>query len=327
MLNFCPHCGKSWSQTKYCAHCGENLSNLLEDSSSTDHVQSLPAELLPSFGELINEAEKTAEANSLEAFKVEKHSNGKYAILGLSRRSELSLIVPDCVEAIADGAFESCVALEITLPEDLKLIGNRAFANAKNLIKINLPKTLLSIGDEAFYGCEQLALSIPYNIRQGRDVLVNTKNHKVNPYEGLQVVDHVLVKCSTDKKMMIIPKGITKIGEQAFTDNRLGHFYGNNVENIECSEDVEYIGSSAFQNCSSLTSINVKSPRLVIEKFAFCGCSSLLVVDFAGCRDITIGQCVFLGCGNLKHIKLPLKYKDHLDYIGIDPTKTQVEYF
>ncbi len=90
---------------------------------------------------------------SLAEFEYLRRDNGKYAIMGLKNKSSLSITVPECVESIEDGAFEGCGALTITLPRGLLKIGNRAFANSKELINIRIPTSVKIIGDEAFKGC------------------------------------------------------------------------------------------------------------------------------------------------------------------------------
>ena len=116
MLNFCPDCGNPWSQTKFCAHCGANLSNFLEGADPVTYRQATQShepfslETLD-FGVLTTEADKTAKALSLSAFLTEEQGDGQYAIVGLKRKNELRLTVPDCVSSIGESALERCTAL------------------------------------------------------------------------------------------------------------------------------------------------------------------------------------------------------------------------
>ena len=114
------------------------------------------------------------EAEALAAFEVEKHQNGKYAILALKDKSEMTVVVPDSVEAIGPGAFEGSDVMTVTLPEGLLKIGDRAFANCIDLDSINFPRTLRVIGNEAFAGCANLDMEAPEGVRIGEDAFPDT---------------------------------------------------------------------------------------------------------------------------------------------------------
>lgn len=65
----------------------------------------------------------------------------------------LSVIMPDSVVHIADGAFEECENLQsVTFSSKLKTIGNQAFWRCPKLSEIIFPETLESIGSAAFFG-------------------------------------------------------------------------------------------------------------------------------------------------------------------------------
>jgi len=73
-----------------------------------------------------------------------------------------SVIVPEGVEYIAEGACEKSKAISIKLPDSLIEIGDSAFYNCYNLTQIELPNGLMSIGNYAFDGCNSLSkLIIP----------------------------------------------------------------------------------------------------------------------------------------------------------------------
>ena len=82
------------------------------------------------------------------------------------------------VKAIADGAFESCVALTtVTIPNAVESIGKNAFRNCTALFSVSLGKDsgCKSIGDSAFSGCSALySLVLPTSITSiGRDVFTD----------------------------------------------------------------------------------------------------------------------------------------------------------
>lgn len=73
-----------------------------------------------------------------------------------------TIVVPEGVTVIDDGAFYSCTALTtVTLPSTLLAIGSYAFFDCSALTTINIPDTLTSVKffDNAFKNCPKLLLA------------------------------------------------------------------------------------------------------------------------------------------------------------------------
>ncbi len=69
---------------------------------------------------------------------------------------------------------------------------------------------------------------------------------------------------------------------------------------------VTSIGSSAFRNCSSLTSIEIPSSVTSIGAFAFYDCSSVTSVTFGDNSQLaSIGSSAFYNCNSLTSIEIP----------------------
>lgn len=89
------------------------------------------------------------------------------------------ITIPDGVESIAQGAFDSLTTMhEVVLPKSLRLIGERAFCSAENLDNVILPNTLRTLGDEAFLFCKNLkTITFPLIIEDiGEDVFNECRN-------------------------------------------------------------------------------------------------------------------------------------------------------
>lgn len=101
---------------------------------------------------------------------------------------------------------------------------------------------------------------------------------------------------STILQQVLLPYGVTSIGERAFWDCSL-------LVSIDIPDDVTSIGKEAFRDCSSLTSINIPNGVTSIASYAFEHCSSLTSIDIPD--GVTSIDGAFLGCSSLSSINIP----------------------
>ena len=73
------------------------------------------------------------------------------------------------------------------------------------------------------------------------------------------------------------------------------------VKQVIIGDGVTTIGSSAFSDCDSLTSVTIPNSVTEIGYYAFSGCSSLTSVTIPN-SVTTIGYYAFSGCKNVKQI-------------------------
>ncbi len=91
-------------------------------------------------------------------------------------------------------------------------------------------------------------------------------------------------------------------GMTGWNDNR--STYKDQVKSAEIQDGVRSIGSNAFQECKSLTSITMPEGVTSIGNFAFFSCSSLTNVTIP--EGVTnIGEAAFDGCSRLTSITIP----------------------
>ena len=96
---------------------------------------------------------------------------------------------------------------------------------------------------------------------------------------------------------VIIPEGVTEIGESAFE-------WCESLTEIKIPEGVTEIGKSAFAWCKSLTEIKIPEGVTSIGEEAFRGCRSLTEIKIP--EGVTeIGEYAFSNCGSLTEIKIP----------------------
>ena len=108
----------------------------------------------------------------------------------------------------------------------------------------------------------------------------------------------------------IIEEGVTYIGNYAFEEC-------SSLTSIEIPEGVTSIGSSTFRGCSSLESINnIPSSVTSIGDSAFYGCSSLESMNIL--EGVTsIGNSAFRGCNSLESINVDENNTNYISENGI----------
>ena len=113
---------------------------------------------------------------------------------------------------------------------------------------------------------------------------------------------------ASDNKTIVIPDTViaadgvayevTRIADNALKNNK-------KVTTVTIGENITEIGSNAFQNCTGLKKVVVKSNKIEkIDNGAFSGDKALTTVDLSKCEVKSIGKNAFSGCKKLKNIKV-----------------------
>lgn len=164
------------------------------------------------------------------------------------------ITIPDSVTGIGDRAFYGTSIESATIPDNVMNIPAYAFSECKSLKKVTLPDGITEIGEGAFSGCRNLPA-------------------------------------------FTVPKNVIEIGDKAFS--RTG------IKKITVSKKVKYIGTQAFDSCTSLKNVTIKDGVKIIGEKAFYGCNSLKSVTVPkSARTIGIKAFGYDSKGKIKGFKL-----------------------
>ncbi len=222
---------------------------------------------------------------------------------------------------------------DIIIPSEYKglqvtSIRGRVFSASTSLTSIEIPSSVISIDSDVFSWCLRLTIyceaeSAPsewFNWNSSnRPVVWNCKNNDVandgNIYykaengikyslkdgEARVVGQSTLISGSKEIPSEVTYKGkiyrVTSIGSYAFSDC-------SSLTSIEIPDSVTSIGNGAFSYCSSLTSIEIPSSITSIGSYAFEDCSSLTSIEIPD-SVTSIDNRAFNGCSSLTSIEIP----------------------
>lgn len=144
---------------------------------------------------------------------------------------------------------------------------------------------------------------------------------------------------------VILPNTITSIGEYAFSncEKLVGNAYNKGIylgstENpylyflkateediltLTLHKDTKFIGTCAFQNCSTLKSVTIPSGVTRIGKLAFSNCCELTSITLPDSLT-SIGQDAFEGCQNLRQTENGVFYVDRWAIGYSDDFQTEI---
>ena len=207
-----------------------------------------------------------------------------------------SVLLPEGVVLVDEGAFEGCINLESIRAEGLSAVEAGAFRGCISLSEVKLGEKLTSIGAGAFEGCASLTRAdIPASVKtvgagafRGCDSLVSVSFAGT----GAELGAEAFWGCASLAELKL--GGVSSLGEYAFwgcaalTEVSLG--------------SVKSIGEGAFSRCASLEGVSLENGTEFIGDKAFSGCAALESVSLpAGLRGV--GECAFEKCASLKSLR------------------------
>ena len=167
------------------------------------------------------------------------------------------------VTAIGEKAFKTTdnVPVKITLPENIKTIGEQAFRGV-NLTYVNIPLGTTEINGGAFAECSVSR----FNVASGHPVFATIENALYNKQTK------TLIAWPENKELEKIPDGIINIGDYAFYGRNFGKYAF--LDEYVIPSSVKSIGKYAFAELNTgdrkdiLIKINLSHIKQ-IDEYAF----------------------------------------------------------
>ena len=202
-----------------------------------------------------------------------------------------SIVIPDTVKNIAEGAFYGCIKLtDVTIPASVETIGVAPFVGCLSLVNIKVDSK--NVDYQAVDG----------NIysKDGKTLVQyapgKTGQHFVVPNSVTSIGDGAFCLC-TGLTNVTIPNSVTTIGEGVFcfctgltsvtipdsvtTIDDCALRYCFSLTSVTIPDGVTTIGASAFEFCVSLTNLEIPNSVATFGKYAFASCN-LTSVTYKG---------------------------------------------
>ena len=175
--------------------------------------------------------------NTVDGIRITGWNDGIASELGIPE------VIDDTpVAEIGENAFAKAPLTAVKIPASIQLIGKGAFADCKELQKVELPYGIQAISDALFSGCTSL-----------EQVII--------PDSVTQIGERSFENCSSLTEIEL-PQNVAEISDYAFAGCQL-------LNDVTLPDILERIGVRAFENCTGLTGIDIPDSVMEIGDGAF----------------------------------------------------------
>ena len=190
--------------------------------------------------------------------------------------------IGDCVTRIDHNAFDVCSSLtSVTIPNTVTYIGYHTFSNCSSLPSITIPSSVTSFIRPNFENCTALT-----------SITVDASNTVYDSRDNCNAIIHSATnKLIQGCKTTVIPNTVTSISYSAFQNC-------TSLTSITIPSSVTTIGAYAFYNCTSLASVTIGNGVTYIGDRAFIGCSRLEAIIIKATTPPTVASTAFYDTNN-----------------------------
>lgn len=210
------------------------------------------------------------------------------------QESVKSIVIGRGVTHIGEHAFEGCSqAKSISISDTVESIGYNAFENI-GCREIDIPASVVSIDGNPFWLAHRLEA---FHVAE--------ENPAYCDVDGILYTKDKTELCSFPYARggdVIIPEGVTTIGEEAFLCN-------TDLSSVSLPDSLMEIKGEAFASCIAITSLEIPENVVSIGNAAFRGCDGLENITL---REglVSIGNNAFYNCERLQKITIPASVRD-----------------
>ena len=221
--------------------------------------------------------------------------------------SLVSIKLPNNVDCLGDYAFSGCTGLTgLILNERLTTVSRHAFEYCRGLTSIVIPRSVVNLGQYVFVGCEAIIAYCEAEVQpsgwdEGWDTLEYNSSTIPVVWAYGAVLDLPKLNTTPLSSFEWENDG-TNVTITKYIGEDLTVIIPPTIEGVL----VSYIGESAFENCTSILSVELPSNIQSIGTAAFSGCSKLKKIEFPDSITI-IADEAFSYCSSLESIILPAK--------------------
>lgn len=230
------------------------------------------------------------------------------------------LTIPNTVTTLANGCFSGYKAItSVIIPDNVTTINGQVFGDCTNITTINIGSGITSIGSKAFYHCTGLTsfiinASTPPTLTNA-DAFDQTNNcpiyvpaESVDTYKAASrwstyasrifAIGDAITFTPTNGDPAISVKNYELTSANYVQSTDVPSTIKNGAGSLEICEGVTRIGTFAFQNGSSLTSVTLPSTLTRIDEAALMGCSSLTGITVNATTPPTLAGAAFSNTNN-----------------------------
>jgi len=226
--------------------------------------------------------------------------------------------------------FDKRGILSVHMPASLQVIESRAFRNCISLETVVFQNNQVQIHEDAFQNCTALKhITVCDKTTYTFQGILSLAKQQIPPLVQLihrqimgnfRICGTILLKYLGCESRVVVPPGITVIGEEAFAGNEAidrvilpeslieigaGAFRDCLVlQTIELPESLTFIGPGAFENCVKLIRAILPPGITAVESNTFKHCHVLRELSFGSCLK-EIGEMAFYRCISLKQLNFP----------------------
>ena len=261
-----------------------------------------------------------------------------YAVITGYTGSETELVLPDAIpdgtviREIGEAAFSGAQFTAVTLPGQLKVVGDDAFSHCTELTEISLPATVTTIERDAFNDCTALRrVNIPDTVAAiGPWAFANCENvtavtlpagmtaFGTSAFANCGNLREITLSADADTTDVFMndPR-IETIHYLCGPSGTLSAWTGSNLQRVEwaCAdslrtvdigEGITAVGAGVFGNESfhRLTTVHLPDTLRTIGESAFANLSALTSVNFPTGLE-SVGDYAFSLCVSLTRPELP----------------------